>query len=339
MKLYSIIIKPESSFGTPLKGDTIFGHICWQAAYDDSLLKGGLKKWADCYTEKPFAVFSSAWPVFLESQKNKSWFAFKRPDLPPSMLFRDTASDKRRYMETRKDNLKKKWMKVGEDLKININEQAFLNSSDLLKACPECKSTKGGFIENFERQHNSINRLTGTTGEGFAPYSVDAFVYYPTVELAIFVLIDEEATDIKRIQDGLTRIGQSGFGRDASTGMGRFSLGEVEELPVPKPREGDALYTMSPSIPDSALCKDCLFTPFVRYGRHGDVMAKSGRPFKSPVIMADEGAVIIPKDSRLSEKPYLGKGIKGISKVNDFVTIHQGYSIYLPFKLPAGVEL
>jgi len=337
MKLYSITIKPESPFATPLKGDTIFGHICWQAAYDDGLLSGGLKKWVDCYDEKPFAVFSSAFPVFLEN--HKSWFALKRPDLPPSILFKDTESDKRRRMETRKEKQKRKWMKVGEDLKINIDDQSFLDSSDLLKACPESDSAIKGFIHEFERQHNSINRLTGTTGEGFAPYSIDAFVYYPTVELAIFVLIDEEATDIERVKNSLTRIGQSGFGKDASTGMGRFSLGEDEELQIPKAKEGDVLYTLSASIPDSALCKDCLFTPFVRYGRHGDVMAKSGKPFKTPVIMADEGAVIIPKDGRLSEKPYLGKGIKGISKVDDFVTIHQGYSIYLPFKMSEGVEL
>lgn len=54
MKLYEVIIKPESGFGTPLKGDTIFGHICWQTAYDKNLLEGGLDRWIDCYAERPF---------------------------------------------------------------------------------------------------------------------------------------------------------------------------------------------------------------------------------------------------------------------------------------------
>jgi len=56
VKLYEVIIKPESGFGTPLKGDTIFGHICWQTAYDKNLLEGGLDRWIDCYAERPFFV-------------------------------------------------------------------------------------------------------------------------------------------------------------------------------------------------------------------------------------------------------------------------------------------
>ena len=57
MKLYEIIIKPESGFGTPLKGDTIFGHFCWQAVYNPDLLNGGFDKRIACYGQRPFAVF------------------------------------------------------------------------------------------------------------------------------------------------------------------------------------------------------------------------------------------------------------------------------------------
>jgi CRISPR-associated protein Csm4 len=339
MKLYYITIKPESAFGTPMKGDTIFGHVCWQAAYDDGLLSGGLKKWVDCYAEKPFAVFSSAWPVFVQS--NSTRYAVKRPDLPPSILFPDLAGNKRKTMENRKDNLKKKWMLLDEDLKIDLKDASYLSDTRLLSNFTQIDGVKNdiGLIEESERQHNSINRLTGTTGEGFAPFSINAFGYYPFTELAVFILIDDEATDIERIETAFKRIGLSGFGKDASTGMGRFSVVGADEIPIPKSGKDDAQYTLSPSVPDPGLCKDCYFTPFVRYGRHGDVLAKSGKPFKSPVLMADEGAVILPKDSSLLEKPYLGKGIKGISKTDEFVTIHQGYSICLTVKLPAGVEL
>jgi len=57
VKLYEITIRPVSGFGTPLKGDTLFGHFCWQAAYDASILNGGLNQWIACYAEKPCAVF------------------------------------------------------------------------------------------------------------------------------------------------------------------------------------------------------------------------------------------------------------------------------------------
>jgi len=69
VKLYEIIIKPESGFGTPLKGDTIFGHICWQVSYNPELLNGGLEKWIACYGERPFAVFSSAWPKIKKTTR------------------------------------------------------------------------------------------------------------------------------------------------------------------------------------------------------------------------------------------------------------------------------
>ncbi|OEU64697.1 MAG: hypothetical protein BBJ57_08095 [Desulfobacterales bacterium PC51MH44] len=106
MKLYEIIIKPVSGFGTPLKGDTIFGHFCWQAAYDASLLNGGLDKWIACYRERPFAVFSSAWPKLVDN--GKFFYAFKRPDLPLSFLFPPLSDDRKKVFEELKENKKKK---------------------------------------------------------------------------------------------------------------------------------------------------------------------------------------------------------------------------------------
>ena len=34
MKLYAIVIETHSGFGTPLKGDTLFGQFCWEVAMD-----------------------------------------------------------------------------------------------------------------------------------------------------------------------------------------------------------------------------------------------------------------------------------------------------------------
>lgn len=33
MKAYKAIINPISTFGTTLRGDTIFGHLCWVLRY------------------------------------------------------------------------------------------------------------------------------------------------------------------------------------------------------------------------------------------------------------------------------------------------------------------
>ena len=84
MKFYEITIRPLSGFGTPLKGDTLWGHFCWQATYNPALVKGGLENVLSVYDKKPFAVFSSAFPKLEKKYTN---YILKRPDIPISWLF------------------------------------------------------------------------------------------------------------------------------------------------------------------------------------------------------------------------------------------------------------
>jgi CRISPR-associated protein Csm4 len=341
LKFYEITIKPRSGFGTPLKGDTLFGHVCWQAHYDSKLLDGGLDKWISAYGERPFAVFSSAWPkLWIEG---KAFYALKRPDLPLSRLFPMADKDRKSRMENRKEDGKKKWLLVDEDLRIDLKtaeyksesklaDQAFLGLTGETKKFMRGRDKKQLQVE-FNQPHNTIDRETQTTGEGmFAPYDMSAMYFYPELELAVFVLIDEEATDIARIGAALEAIGARGFGRDASTGLGRFDLGDGDEIAMPAIEGADACYTLAPVVPQKGMFRDASFTPFTRFGRHGDTLAVSATPFKNPVIMADEGAVLVPGDVSVFSKPYLGSAVCNLSK-SDPRTVAQGYAPYLPLKL------
>lgn len=316
MNLYEITIKPISGFGTPLKGDTIFGHFCWQAVHDPSLLNGKFDDHILAYPEKPFAVFSSAFP------KTESCYILKRPDMPLNLIFPFENQDKEKFHDKLKENKKKKWMKVKENLMIDLSEENFLNK---------------GFIKPFTQPHNSINRLTNTTGtSAFAPYSSENFYYYPETVLAVFVLVDESVTKIENVKTALERIGKFGFGRDASTGMGKFKVvGEPKPLKIPKVENANACYTLAPCVPEKDIFEKAYFTPFVRFGKHGDQLANSENPFKNPVLMADEGAVFKPKDKSFFEKPYLGKAVTGVSKIEDMKdkVVIQGYTPYLPVNL------
>ncbi len=340
MKLYEFIIKPRSPFGTSLKGDTLFGHFCWQARYDSSLLSGGLDYWIACYEDRPFAVFSSAWPKLSDGG---GVYALKRPDLPLSWLFPAGSSDRKTVMRERKEKAGRKWLLVPENLKVSLDENNFINDTKLAERAfgdltDEMKRALRGrdkrhFTVDYPQPHNTINRRTMTTGEGmFAPYSATSLCYYPQTELALFVLIDEEATDGEQVRTALERIGSGGFGRDASTGLGRFDLAESEEKVLPGYADANALYALGPVVPEKEVWNDYYFTPFTRFGKHGDLLATSKNPFKCPVIMADEGAVFIPKSPKAFEKPYLGRAIRNISK-SEPRTVAQGYAPYLPFKL------
>lgn len=341
MKLYEIIIKPVASFGTPLKGDTIFGHFCWQLAYNPSLLNGGLEQWIACYGERPFAVFSSAWPKLRDNKE--SFYALKRLDLPLSFVFPPSSSNRKKSFEELKQNKKKKWMKVNKELALTLNSMEYLSDEDLIKVSKKQVTVETGrmkgkkdhkFCADFIQQHNTINRLTMTTGEGiFAPFTGTALFYYPETELVVFVLLDEQATDIERVCAAIENIGKFGFGRDASSGCGRFDLGKATELPLPSCDSCDACYTLAPAVPEEGVFSDYYFTPFIRFGKHGDALATSGNPFKNPVLMADEGAVFIPKSKDTFQKPYIGRAVLKTSKIREHTVVHQGYAPYLPFRL------
>lgn len=315
MRSYVVTLIPQGGFGTQLKGDTLFGHFCWQAAYDPGLLEGGLDHWIACYAERPCVVFSSAF-FRLSAQFKGGGYALPRPVLPQRVLFGEGGekTDRKTLMVQRKERQKMRWMKVGKDWSFHLGPDAYLD----------------GAVRTFSQPHNSISRLTGTTGEPpFAPFQEDAFVYAPGVELAVLVLVDEEATDSQRLNLALERIGRWGFGRNASTGLGRFLVKAVEETTLPAPGKATACYTLAPAVPEQGFYKEQFFNPFVRFGKHGDRAATGSNPFKNPVVMADEGAVFFPGNRVVFSKPYLGRAVTGVS-LSEPRAVAQGYSPYLP---------
>ena len=338
MKFYEITIRPLSAFGTSLKGDTIFGHFCWQAAYDPTLIDGGLETALSHYGEKPFAVFSSA---CLKYERENAGYVLKRPDLPLSWLFPIGEEDREGRYENMKERKKQKWMLLENGLSIDRGSIRFISDRALIDealAIPAEEVRRrmdpaviGNFHTTFLQPHNTINRFTGTTGSGeFAPYSIEGDYYLPETELALFVLIDEEVTGIECIVTGLKNIGRFGFGKDASTGKGRFEVLDKNELSTPDTGDADACYTLAPCVPENF--ERGYFTPFVRYGKHGDRLANVKNPFKNPVIMADEGGVFFPDNKSVFDKPYIGRSVNGVSKTQPTAVV-QGFAPYLPMKL------
>lgn len=341
MKLFEFTIRPTSGFGTPLKGDTLFGHFCWQTAYDASLLNGGLACWIDSYAQKPFAVFSSAWHKF---QIGNTQYAMKRPDLPIHYLFPPGDGESRKeQMERRKENMARKWMLVGGDLTLDLRSTEFVTEGRLSEMTMSGQRLAGGnlplknsfkkLIRDFTQSHNSINRHTMTTGDvPFAPFTESCMFYAPGTNLVLFVLIDEAATDAQRVHTALERIGNWGFGKDASTGWGRFEVDGFQELPLPDLPSANACYVLAPIVPEPGIFSKYYFSPFIRFGKHGDKFARSRNPFKNPVIMADEGAVFLTSNPDVFRKPYIGRAVKGTSLAEEN-TVAQGYSIYLPLEI------
>ncbi len=320
MQTYQITIEPLSPFGTPIKGDTLFGHFCWQSAYDPALLSLPLDKAMTCYAECPFAVFSSAFPAL-----STGGVALKRPDAPLDLLFDFSGMSKEDRIGKRKEYKKRKWLVCDKPGALaDLAACRYLSSGEL-----------PGAGTDYLQSHNSINRLTGTTGEGFAPYLQSMTLFPSGSRLVIFAGIEPAMLSSESLLMGLERIGLGGFGRDASTGMGKFRIDSCREVDMAAygSETPNTLYTLAPCVPEQGRCRDALFAPFTRFGKHGDRLAVSGKPFKNPVIMADEGALLFPFDMADARKrPYLGVSLTGLSKIQE-TSVAQGYSLYIPVRL------
>jgi CRISPR-associated protein Csm4 len=336
VKTYEVIIEPRSGFATPLKGDTLFGHFCWQAAGLPDLIDGGLHAALAAYGRRPFAVFSSAIPR-LDAERGG--YVLKRPDVPLGWLLDTNGLDRQARFERLRKFKHSKWMLVPGDLCIDIQGCRFIDDEELFEM-GLCTPSAGAGIQAgaqtllalSSQSHNTINRLSRSTGRGpFAPYTVDCFHYMPGTRLAVFVVIDEDFTDIERIIEGLRGIGRFGFGRDASTGKGRFAVLEWRQSAAPDFSTG-ACYTLAPCVPAAGAAERSFFTPFTRFGKHGDRLAVSRNPFKNPVVMADEGAVFFLDEQTMPFSACIGSAVGGVSKIQPD-TVVQGYAPCLPINL------
>lgn len=338
MKLLRFILKPLSFFGTPLKGDTLFGHFCWQVVHEPSIVNGGISEIVDSYETSPVCIFSSAYPCINDGDETQVFV--KRPIT--------SAMWSSKSPESSKEEKRKNWMKLDSSLLLDLEQAEFVSGIKKEGAA----SHKEDFWLSTEIQHNSIDRrVFRTNGAEFAPFSQTSECLNPKYNLAVFVLYDESRLTKANIVIAVTNIGQFGFGRDASTGFGRFKVESADDIGVPSFELANAAYTLSPCLPTDSEAKGIYYRPFVRFGRHGDTYATSSCVFKNPVLLADEGATLVLKDipERWNEladalaadesdncvlkeitKPYVGQAIKGVSLREE--TLMQGYSICLPVR-------
>ena len=273
MVLYKVQLTPQSKFATSVRGDTLFGQLCWGMVHRYGSQR--LSELLDQYDRAPFAVVSDGFaPGYLP-----------KPSLPGYLLGESA--------ETKKLNRKKHWL-TPEDLHQGRFDQAKTDA-------------EVGFRDDMALvTHNSINYLSfRTDGDMFSPYgSVESVI--STRE--VYWLIDETQVDIDQIWSAMDAVGQMGYGKEASIGKGRFVLSEP--TPTHLPIEGNTFVALSPISIEETDAVQVWYEPFTRFGKHGDSRARKA-PFKRPVLMADTGAVL-QMDQRRSLM-FAGKALRNVS--------------------------
>ena len=324
MKRLVFTLKPETAFATALHGDTLFGQCCWAIRHlfgEDKLTKL-LKGYTD---KQPFMVVADPLPQGF----------IARPTLPAELLGFDTSDTKKR-----KAQKGRKWLPVSvltQPLKQWADSAK--TETDMMKQFVSKENNKKAryLITDEPQDHNSLNRLTGTTGkgEGFAPFQRQTFYYHPDIKLSLIVELDENRFSIEQLLQVLTWIGLTGYGKEASCGLGKFTV-QLDNAVCPELIEGhskaNAYLTLAACAPQGLNWKAeyCYYSIFTRFGRHGDMAVHSGSPFKNPVLLAAPYAVLTP-DTEFN-RHFTGNGLTGVSKTIE-QTVQQGYAPVLPIHL------
>lgn len=312
-RLFRLRLQPLSDFGTPLVGDTLFGHLCWALRWRHG--SESLSSWLQDYgSGSPFAVVSDAFPA--------GWLPRPSVSLARLGLAFDPA--------LRKADKRRVWLPFTEVAK-PLGEWVQLAGS------PE-----GGLGRAATVTQNTIHRVTGATGTGmFAPRQVERTAFATGQELDVYVVVNVASIEPAQVFQAFDDIGQTGYGRDASTGLGKFRVLEQEGYSWPSPSGVAHGITLAPCAPEVAalMADDCHYLPVTRFGRHGSSLSLFGQPFKKPLLMMRTGALLAFAGGHV---PVVhGRGLGGAEQpISDVepATVHQGYSPIVPVRVPASAH-
>ncbi|QJD30449.1 type III-A CRISPR-associated RAMP protein Csm4 [Methylococcus geothermalis] len=318
MNGYRIVILPCSAFGSEPLGDMLFGQLCWTVRnrYGEDRLRNLLEGYTG---NRPFAVMSDALPSGY----------LPRPALPGHWF--ESAPD-----QDRKSAKKRVWMP--------LNLAATTPVAEWPRHCQTPAEIPGAIPREHSQPHNSIHRQTGTTGEGrqFVPYAMNQLWYGDDAELDIYVVLDDARLNAQELETLFNDMGAFGFGRDASAGLGKFRVKSLEPFSWPEPLSADAWLTLAPCAPQGLGfdASRSFYRVFTRFGRHGDMGVHQGHPFKTPVLLAQTGAVLTPtadgKGPAERTRLFLGQGLGGDGQLSRSLpaTVHQGYAPVIGIQLP-----
>ena len=317
MECLRITLRPLSAFGGAIRGDTLFGHLCWAARnrWGEERLRELLEGYS---AGRPFAVCSDAFPAGH----------LPRPALP---LHRFSALPE----EDRKAVKRRRWLpREALDRPVGDWLAACRSEAQVLEALGG--AAQGTLSKTHAQPHNSINRLSGTTGGSvFAPYTLSQDWFDRAVRLDCYLVADPGRLSREEVSGLLADIGCIGYGRDASAGLGKFAIEGVEAQDLTGQRDADACFTLAPCAPQGLGLDPgrSHYQVFTRFGRHGDRAVHTGRPFKAPVLMADTGAVLTAE--HLPEEPFVGQGLGGNGALSNALpeTVHQGYAPFIGIRL------
>lgn len=311
MTLYRYRIIPLSAFATPLRSDTLYGHLLWAAA-----MRHGRQRVTELIDgfagdEPPF-VLSSALPAGQ----------LPVPPLPgiPRAKFKQQHAGQgellaalKAYKAFRKQPT---W-----SLDVWTRRQGRVGQEALFDAWQEnaSRATITTAVEHDE-PHVTIDRTTGSVlGSGGLFFSRTTW-YRPGTTLDLYVRTGRP----ELFEELFADLAATGYGADRSTGKGHFRF-ERDMGFDPTPFEAPGTHRLCLSVCAAADTRDFAgyWTPFVKHGRAWSGFGQKN-PFKKPCLAFAEGSLF----SRMPRKGYL---LRNIHSDPDLVQV--GWPLTIPMTL------
>jgi len=308
----------KSALGTPLSADTLWGHICWGLRYQSG--PQALEDWLARYDSgTPPLVLSDPLPAGM----------WPRPVLPPVSRDQVPRADEA-ALRKKRDKVTRLTDQAFRQCLAGISSPSVDQAAELTRNALEREKRAGRQHEaSVQVTHAGINRLTGgTLQEGGGALFTTEQTYHPDDATFTVQVWSPEPPETVRawFEQGLA----GGYGRDASSGLGRLEVSRVTTLPLPAAPRANAILLLAPVVPAPHDPAEGYFQFGVRTGRVGGDFAIGPLPDgsnsrqKRPVRCLLPGTVLFTE----APPPYVGRVIQGVHTWN--ALRHYGMSPVVP---------
>jgi len=317
VKLYRSRLTLRSASASHWQADTIFGHLCWHIArwHDESRLNDLLEQ---CRRGKPPALLSDGFPRDY----------MPRPILPragaPQHL---SKADRVKHHFDVKFAGQSEWLTLEgfNQLRRGETMTSLLKEKDVELAAGSRSISK-----------NQVDRRTNTAG-GDGGKLFD-FVETILPEVTIYWRIEDDWE--KTVGDFLEDLKASGYGKRKSVGYGQiesFTFEEFHGLDETPPR-ANGFISLSRFVPAPNDPTDGYWDIAVKYGKLGEELAVSGRPFKRPLIQLECGSCFFDEVKPDWVNRWYGRLVDGVvtqdqEKLYGFEVKQYGFAFLVPMRI------
>ena len=269
MEYAKITIKQTSSFLSLLQSDTIFGNFAWgmRFVYGEKRLMNLLED----FKANPFIIFSDG---------------FNKGYLPKPLLMPYLPEDNEIKLAKK---IKKSSFLKKEILFENVDNLSDEKIFNILKS--EIKNSLKKVDSIQITQKNSVNRLTNSVKEGLYSIKED----FSLKEIEIYFAYQNISKD--EIVEVFNYISKKGFGKDKSTGKGKFTFKidwEFKEKKYFTQKRGKFL-SLSHTFYNPKNMLLYYGKTITKFPKAGGIYAFS-RPYKNPCIMYIPGSTFIAEN-------------------------------------------